>query len=64
MRVANALKELEDPRATIPLMEALNYEENEDVRRSVAWALHWVANERVLPKLIEMLGDGNDSVRL
>jgi HEAT repeat protein len=64
MRVANALKELEDPRATMPLMEALDYEENEDVRGSVAWTLQWVADERAQPMMIEMLGDRNDSVRL
>ena len=35
---ARALKELEDPRATMPLIEALD-DEDEDVRRAVAWAL-------------------------
>ena len=35
MRVANALKELEDTRTTMPLMEALE-DEDEGVRGSVA----------------------------
>lgn len=62
-RVANALKELEDPRATMPLVEALG-DHCEDVRRAVAWSLSWVGDERARPALIRVLDDGNDSVRL
>ena len=62
IKVANALKELEDPRATIPLIEALD--DCEEVRRDVAWALQGCADHRALPTLIQMLRDHNDSVRL
>ena len=62
-RVVNALKQLEDPRATLPLIEALD-DSCEEVRRAVAWALSWVGDERARPTLIETLGDGNESVRL
>ncbi len=44
-RVANTLKELEDPRATMPLVEALK-DPCEDVRKAAAWALSWVGDER------------------
>jgi len=63
VNVANALKELEDPRATMPLIEALK-DECEEVRRAVAWALHWCADERARNTFIEMLQDRNESVRL
>jgi len=63
VRVANALKKLEDPRATLPLIEALD-DNCEEVRRAVAWALSWVGDERARPTLIGALGDRNDSVRL
>ena len=63
VNVANALKELKDPRATMPLIEALD-DECEEVRRAVAWALHWCADERARNTFIEMLQDCNDSVRL
>ena len=63
VRVANALKELEDPRATMPLIDALN-DECEEVRRAVAWALQNCADKRALPTFIQMLRDRNDSVRL
>ena len=63
VRVAKALKELEDPRATMPLIEALD-DECEEVRRTVAWALQSCADERAIPTFIRMLRDDNDSVRL
>ena len=56
VRVARALKELEDPRATIPLVEALN-DEVQEVRRAAAFALHWVGDERTLDTFIELLED-------
>ena len=62
-RVANALKELEDPRATLLLIEALG-DPCGDVRRAAAWALSWVGDKRAQPALIRALDDGNDSVRL
>lgn len=62
-RVANALKELEDPRATMPLVEALG-DPCGDVRRAAALALSWVGDERAGPALIGALEDKNDSVRL
>lgn len=63
VRVAKALQELEDPRATMPLIDALN-DECVEVRRAVAWALQSCADERALPTFIGMLRDDNDSVRL
>ena len=63
MRVANALKELEDPQATMPLVEALK-DPSGDVRSAAARALSWMGDERAQHALIEALGDGNDSVRL
>ena len=62
VRVANALHELEDPRATMPLINALN-DEFKEVRRAVAWALQSCADERAHPTFIRMLRDDNDSIR-
>lgn len=44
VRVANAFKELEDLRATMSLVEALE-DPVEEVRRAAAWALSWVGDE-------------------
>ena len=63
VRVANALRDLEDPRATMPLVEALGDPYGE-VRRAAAWGLSWVGDERARPALIRALEDENQSVRL
>jgi HEAT repeat protein len=63
VRVAHALKELEDPRATMPLVEALG-DPCEEVRGAAAWALQWVGDERALSALVKALRVGDDSVRL
>ncbi len=62
-RVANALRELEDPRATMPLVEALG-DPCVDVRGAATWALSWVGDERARPALIGALENGDDSVCL
>ena len=63
VRVAKALMALEDPRATLPLVEALG-DPCGDVRRAAARALSWVGDERERPTFIKALRDGDDSVRL
>jgi len=63
VRVANALKQLEDSRATLPLIEALN-DSCEDVRKAAAWALSRVGDKRARPAFIRALKDRTDSVRL
>lgn len=62
MRVANALKALEDSRATMPLVEALE-DPCEGVRREAAWALSCVGDERARPAFHKALLEGNDSLR-
>ncbi len=62
VRVANALKELKDPRTTMHLILALD-DECLEVRRAVAWALHSVADERAVDTLISILSDPDDSIR-
>ena len=61
-RVANALKELEDPRATMPLVEALG-DPCGDVRRAAARALSWIGDERARPAFIKALQEGDFSLR-
>ena len=63
VRVAKALKALEDPRATLPLIEALE-DPCGDVRAAAAWALQWMGDIRAQPALVKALAGGDDSVRL
>lgn len=62
MRVANALKALEDPQATMPLLEALE-DPCEEVRRTVAWALSCVGDERARPAFLKALHEEDYSLR-
>ena len=62
MRVANALKELKDPRATMPLVEAVG-DPCEEVRRAAARTLSSVGDERARPAFIKTLREGDFSLR-
>lgn len=62
VRVANALMALEDPRATLPLVEALG-DSCEHVRRAVARALSWVGDDRARPAFIKALREEDFSLR-
>ncbi|HEX9915719.1 MAG TPA: HEAT repeat domain-containing protein, partial [Candidatus Bathyarchaeia archaeon] len=56
IRIAEALKELEDSRAEPYLLEALDQPDNE-VRKAVAYALSFVATPRSERRLIQLLDD-------
>ena len=62
VRVANALKELESPRATIPLIETLE-DPCEEVRSAAALALSWVGDRRAVGPIYGALTDEDTQVR-
>jgi len=63
LRVANALKALEDPRATLPLVEALG-DPCGDVSRAAIRTLSSIGDERARPALLKALREENFSLRL
>ena len=62
VRIAEALKELDDGRAEPYLLEVLN-EPDKEARIAVAYALSFVAATRSEHTLIELLGDPHFAVR-
>ena len=62
VRVAEALKALEDPRAEAYLLDALD-EPDDHARAAVSYALSFVATTRSEGRLIQLLGDPYFAVR-
>ena len=59
---ANALGQLKDNAATIPLIEALR-DDSDEVRQTAAWALGEIGDPQAVEPLIEALSDSDNQVR-